>query len=145
MIQAVDGVVARLLADSALVGLVGRDRSGDVRITVGWPWEMLDRGDARDSLPLVTVLQVSDHTRRPGVGHVILQVDLWVWPVGESGGFRRLAAMDDRVLAVLDEASWSEGGVQLYATTDGATDFPAGAGEPMRRSRTFEVRCTKPI
>jgi hypothetical protein len=147
MIEALEGTIARLVSDPDLVQLVGALPDGEPRIVAGWPWQMLERDpeEMAVELPLVSVLQVTDVIRRPGIGHVQLQIDPWAWPVGEGGGLRRLYAIDQCILDRLDEAHWIHQGVQLYAISEPAVDFPAGPDEPLRRSRTFEVRYSRTL
>jgi hypothetical protein len=148
MTPALQGTIDRLAGDPTLAALVGSfaDGSGP-RITTGWPWDVVDPEGlpeaARRELPRVTVLKATDTIRRPGIGASQIQVDVWVWPVGEGGGAGRLSEIDARIVELLDEAHWVWEGLRLYAISETALDFPAAPGEPLRRMRPFEVRYSR--
>lgn len=139
MIERAEPAVADRLAFDPLLGiLVGRDETGEVRVYAGWPAEPLERPSAAE-FPRITLIRAADLTIRPTVGEVEIQLDLWVWPTGASGGLAALGEIDTRVRQLLDEAHWTYEDARLYAVDLGGRDVPAEPGRPLRRTRRIRV------
>lgn len=139
MIELVEAAVgARLAGDAALAALIGTDEIGEVRVYAGWPAELLDRPAATE-FPRVTLFAATSDPIRPESGTVRLQVDVWVWPDGPSGGRARLRAIGERVAELLDERWWIHDGRRFSAVLAGSSGFGSDPGEPLRRMYEFDV------
>lgn len=133
------GLVDRLAGDPVLADLVGRDAEGEVRLYWGWPADLLEK-PSEDEFPRGSYFLVAGEPNRRTRAVVDIQLDWFVWPSGPNGGKARLNAIDERTFELLHEVTWSYGGRRLYALCDDARDFPAGSGEPIRRSRTITIQ-----
>ena len=120
------GIEARLVGDAALMGLLGTGQ----RVVPGWPADTRQPGD----YPRITYFVVTDSVDRPGYHTLRVQLDRWVWPVGDTGGWDRAHRIDERLLALLSEQVWAYEGRRIYCRVLPGRDMPGGPGNPLRRT-----------
>lgn len=129
------GFYERVRTDPTLIGITGADAAGDAKVEGGWPEDF----SVEAAYPLITFLVPADSVVRPGVRRIRVQVDMWAWPTGTNGGPEKIEAMDEQLLALLDEAEWTQGGVRWQGLALVASEHHNGPALAMRKRRDFDL------
>lgn len=143
MIDAVAAFYDRVANDAQMKTLLGVKASGRARLYPEFPDETLGEGD----YPRVTFQQVSDDRQGSTLAVVEIAADQWVWPDGNTGGPAKLAAVDERMLELLNGdgtgaapgVAWTFGGARIFSREVGARDIPTEPGAPLRRRRIYRL------
>lgn len=131
------GFYERAKNDAQLKTILGtKTEGGFARVEGGWPEDFTHE----EAFPLVTYIVAVDGVVRPGIRDFELQIDIWVWVDGAAGGPAKIEAADERLLALFDEQSWTQGGVRWNAIMLPAGEFPAGPGQVIRKRRGLQLR-----
>lgn len=129
------GFYTRAKDDAALTALLG----GGTRIFPGYPSDTLEAADC----PRITFYVTGPPPRAKGFQRLRVFADLWIWPDGSAGGRAKLLDVDERLKELFDEMHFThDDAFRLYAIAGGMRDFPAGAGQPMRRQRQFIIEAS---
>jgi hypothetical protein len=133
------GVQARMTSTPALTSLLSIDAaSGKPAIVQGFPSDILAGPDA-SYFPRITWLTPVDEPINRPVAEFTFQIDEWVWPTGATGGYGRLEAIDEQILALFDDKVWIQSGKRLHSRVDQGRDYPGTKDLPHRRMRMLNV------
>lgn len=134
-------IYQRLKGATALTALLSRDPQDPSvpAIYQGWPFGVLEGPDPR-YFPRVTFLVADDSPINEPVAELDVQLDEWVWHDGSTGGFGRLEAVDEQIVALFNEAEWITDGRKAHSTIGSARDFGRTvADQPLRRMRALAI------
>lgn len=121
----------RLSNDVTLVGLVGTDETGEIRLTPDWPTDTLTAGD----YPRITATLPTDTPNR-AIRDTLVQLDIFIHQNADIGVLEQI---DERLRQLLHDQVWSYAGNRVYSTAVGGGSRPGGYSDPHHFMREIRL------